>query len=106
MEGEGGSVMQLAGATRSFGLASEQLIRSPVAPVALIGPSDTMFPPRKVRVPLGERPPVPQSIHQLPEGTTVLLLGEQLRPEVVQRVNEPSGSRSPVPPHSATIVSM
>ena len=102
----GGSAMQLADATLSFGLTSEQLTRSPPEPVALIGPSETMLPPWKVIVPLVDSPDVPQSIHQLPAGTTVSPLGEQLLPDVVQRVNDPRGSGSPVPPHAATIASM
>jgi hypothetical protein len=103
IEGEGGSVAQLAGATLSLGSASEQFTRRPPEPLAVIGPSLTMLPPWKVTLPFVDSPEVPQSMYQFPAGTTVAPVGEQLRPLVVHRVNEPGGCGAPAPPQSATM---
>src|SRR3954468_17447513 len=81
--------------------AALQLILRLALPVRLKGPSVTMSPPRKVRLLLVLSPPEPQSMYQLPLGTTRAPGLHEYTD--VQRVN-PVGT--PVPPSAATSVSI
>src|SRR4051812_15830764 len=80
--------------------ALQLILRFPL-PVRLKGPSVTMSPPRKVRLLLVLSPPEPQSMYQLPFGTTSAPGLHEYTD--VQRVN-PVGT--PVPPSAATSVSI
>src|SRR5690349_989520 len=82
--------------------ATSQLMRSCVLPFMLIGPSETMFPPRNVRLLFICTPVVPQSMYQFPLGTVRSPEGVHEYVEV-HRVN-PVGT--PVPPYAATRLAM